>query len=378
MKVILKKTKQIIFILLITISFNASAQYDKRTNPGNYKIPVIKAIAYGVTAPSPHNSQSWYLDTLSSTEMLLYVKHVLPETDPPARQIHMGAGCFIELVSVGMSKEGYETKVDYFPHGYYTVSANKLAERAVAKISFVKNSIIKKDILYDYIYQRGTNRKPYSGDMIRNSEFEDIKTLMGNSYSELIFFTGESQMRPYLNIFSKAMEIETRTKATNEETRKMFRFSEDELVDKKDGISLQQMGYEGFILKVAIKSMNEGDSVTWHSDKTFKATMKGINKGIESSKGLIFFKTKTNTKLDWVKSGRDYARFNIAIAKLGIATHPYNQVIQEYMEMNDLQDGFENLINTENDEKIQMIVRIGRAEPSYKSWRKNIEDYIMK
>jgi len=374
----LKISKQIILILLIAISFNANAQYEKRTNPDNYAIPVMKAIAYGVTAPSPHNTQSWYLDTLSSTEMMLYVKHVLPETDPPARQIHIGAGCFIELVSVGMSKEGYETKVEYFPQGDYKVLNNELADKPVAKISLVKNSKLEKDVLYDYIYQRGTNRKPYTGEMITNSEFEKIKTLMGSSYCFMIFFTGETQMRPYLDIFSKAMEIETRTKATNEETRKMFRFSEKELADKKDGISLPQMGYEGFILKVATKSMNEGDSLTWHSEKTFKATMKGINKGIESSKGLIFFKTTTNKKLDWVKSGRDYARFNIAVVKLGIVVHPYNQVIQEYMEMNELQEGFKNLIKTENDEKIQMIVRIGRAESSYRSWRKNVEDYIMK
>ncbi len=66
--------------------------------------------------------------------------------------------------------------------------------------------------------------------------------------------------------------------------------------------------------------------------------MKGINKGIKSSKGIILFKTITNTKLDWIKSGRDYARFNIAIAKLGIVTHPYNQVIQEYTEMEELQE----------------------------------------
>jgi hypothetical protein len=32
-------------------------------------------------------------------------------------------------------------------------------------------------------------------------------------------------MMPFLDIFSKAMEIETRTKATNEETRRMFRLA---------------------------------------------------------------------------------------------------------------------------------------------------------
>lgn len=368
-----------IFIFIITtITINANAQYEKRTNPDDYDNPVMKAIAYGLTAPSPHNTQSWFLDTISDTEMFLYVKQVLPETDPPARQIHMGAGCFIELVAVGMTKEGYETKVDYFPLGDYSIQANELATKPVAKITLVKNDKIEKDVLYDYIYQRGTNRKQYKGAMITNEEFEQMKQLMGSSESKLMFISGKNEMATYLDIFSEAMEIETKTNATNEETRKMFRFSEQERAEKKDGISIPQMGYSGMIEGIAEKSLNDGDSATWHSEKNFKNTMKGIDKGIYSSKGIIIFTTNTNTKLDWVKSGRDYARYNIAIAKMGIVTHPYNQVIQEYPEMMELQKKYKELAGIRGTEKTQMIVRVGRAAPSYKSWRKEVEDYLIK
>jgi hypothetical protein len=372
-------SKSLVGLLSLTaIAVNLNAQYEKRANPSNYNEPVMKAIAYGLTAPSPHNSQSWFIDTLSSTEMLLYVKQVLPETDPPARQIHMGAGCFIECVAIGMSNEGYETKVDYFPEGEYEILPNKLSDKPVAKISLIKNPDIQKEVLFDYLYQRGTNRKPYKGKMINQDEFSQIKTLTGKTHSEMIFITGKTEMQPYLDIFREAMEIETKTRMTNEETRKMFRFSEKERVEKKDGISIPQMGYKGMIEKIAEKSLNNGDSITWHSDKNFKATMKGINKGIYSSKGIIMFKTATNTMLDWVLSGRDYARYNIAIAKLGLVTHPYNQVIQEYPEMADLQGQFRKLANVNEGEKVQMIVRIGRAESSYKSWRKEVEDYIIR
>jgi hypothetical protein len=184
-------------------------------------------------------------------------------------------------------------------------------------------------------------------------------------------------MEPYLDIFSRAMEIETRTKATNEETRKMFRFSESERAEKKDGISIPQMGYTGMIEKIAEKSLKGGDSLTWHSEKNVQATMKGIDKGIYSSKGIIMFKTPNNEMMDWVLAGRDYVRYNIAIAKLGLVTHPYNQVIQEYPEMDNLRNEFSALTGIAVDEKIQMIVRIGRAKESYKSWRKRPEDYLI-
>lgn len=377
MKIVIETFKIIIIILSLILNLTVKAQVEKRANPANYSSPVMKAIAYGLTAPSPHNTQSWFIDTISSTEMMLYVKHLLPETDPPSRQIHMGAGCFIELVAIGMSFEGYEVEVEYFPLGDYEMKPYSLASKPVAKIKLIENKSISKDTLYDYIYQRGTNRKPYEGNLITNTEFEKIKGLIGNTWSEMIFINEPQKMKPYLDIFSIAMEIETKTRGTNEETRRNFRFSEAERAEKKDGISIPQMGYSGMIEKIAEKSLNNGDSATWHSEKNFKATMKGINKGIYSSKGIVMFKTTTNEKLDWVKSGRDYARFNIAIAALGIVTHPYNQVIQEYEEMSAPREEFNMLCNMKGEEKVQMIVRIGRAEESYKSWRKAPEDYII-
>ena len=387
MKTLQIKMKHLFLFVLMAMGFttvysgtnvpSTKDQYEKRTDPSTLSVPVLKAIAYGITAPSPHNTQSWYVDTLSSNAMLLYVKHILPETDPPARQIHMGAGCFIELVSIGMSAEGYETVVEYFPHGAYTIKKNKLAEKPLAKITLVKKPDIQKDELFDYIYQRGTNRKPYRGNTITNMEFDQIKKLIGKTHSELIFINDEVAMKPYLEIFRKAMEMETKTQPTDEETRKMFRFSEAERQQKKNGISIPQMGYDGMIRNIAEGSLKNGDSITWHSESNFKATMNGINKGIYSSKGIILFKTATNSMLDWVLAGRDYARYNVAIAKLGLVTHPYNQVIQEYPEMAELQREFNDLSKTHPEEKIQMIVRIGRADISYKSWRKNIDDYLM-
>ena len=188
--------------------------------------------------------------------------------------------------------------------------------------------------------------------------------------------TDKQAMQPYLDIFYKAMELETRKKETSDETRLLFRFSEKERAQKRDGLSLATNGFQGFMLKIAEKSMKNGDSLTWHSEKMIKATMKNIGKAIYSSKGLLFFKTNTNTKLDWIKCGRDFARYNVAVAKMGLATSHYNQVIQEYPEMQKLQDEFEALSKTDDKEKIQIIVRLGRAKPTYQSWRRKPEDFI--
>jgi hypothetical protein len=61
------------------------------------------------------------------------------------------------------------------------------------KITLIKNEAENKDVLYDYIYQRGTNRSAYKGKMISNEEFAQIKSLIGDASSELIFITGKSK-----------------------------------------------------------------------------------------------------------------------------------------------------------------------------------------
>ena len=79
----------------------------------------MQAIAYGIHAPNPHNTQAWKFKLTSDTEALFYIdeRRLLPVTDPPARQIHIGAGCCIETLAVGMSRHGYDTAVEYLPQG---------------------------------------------------------------------------------------------------------------------------------------------------------------------------------------------------------------------------------------------------------------------
>src|SRR6266496_1721233 len=81
--------------------------------------PILQAITYGIHAPNPHNTQAWKFELTSDTEALLYIdeRRLLPVTDPPARQIHIGAGCCIETLAIGMSGRGYETDVEYLPQG---------------------------------------------------------------------------------------------------------------------------------------------------------------------------------------------------------------------------------------------------------------------
>jgi hypothetical protein len=311
---------------------------------------------------------------LDDNSMNFYVneKILLPETDPTNRQIHIGAGCFIETLSVGISTLGYETVVTYFPEGYDSTADYGI--KPVAKIELKKGG--KPDELATYITKRQTNRKPFEGEMISKSEFQTLKDLTGSTYANLGFIN--ENMKPFFDIFYKAMELETRTFRTNEETRKLFRFNEKQRAEKRDGLSVPQGGYSGIVKMIAEWSLDNGNVEKWHSDKTVKLTMKDIGKGIESSKGIAYLITEGNTYADWVKVGRDYIRFTLSLTKQGLYAHPYSQALQEYPEMASLKTDLEKLLNIKDQQKIQMIIRIGRSDVPYLSYRRKLEDFVFK
>ena len=97
---------------------------------------------------------------------------------------------------------------------------------------------------------------------------------------------------------------------------------------------------------------------------------------MKSSKGFIYIKSDANTQSDWIKSGRLYARLNLAVTQLGLSLHPLSQVLQEYPEMKQIQSEFNTLLGVEEPSKIQMIVRIGRSDYRYKQYRRQVSSMV--
>ena len=272
----------------------------------------------------------------------------------------------------GATLIGYDAVVTLFPEGYS--SGIDFGNKPAAKVS-LRRTQNSPSPLAGYITKRQTSRDTFIGDVISDSEFQILKSISGNQHGELVFFNRDPNV--FFDIFYEAFAIESRTYATNEESRKLFRFSEAERKEKRDGISIPQMGKSGLEKFFAETSLKDGDEKTWHSEKMIEFLLKSFKKGLESSKGIVIWKTKTNTFEDWVRSGMDYAKVSLAMTKMGFFAHPYNQVIQEYPEMKALRDRFNSMMGIVEPEKIQMIVRIGRSKVPYYSYRRKLNDFII-
>jgi hypothetical protein len=98
---------------------------------------------------------------------------------------------------------------------------------------------------------------------------------------------------------------------------------------------------------------------------------------VSPDEGIAMTTTETNEQLDWLKVGRDYARLALAVTGLGLTSHPLSQALQEYPENAEIQAEFNELLGIREPAKIQMAVRVGRAERAYVARRRDPQDFLV-
>ena len=119
-------------------------------------------LSYAILAANPHNTQPWIVDLTGPDSLDLYVdqQRLLPETDPPARQIHISQGTFLKNLKLAAQQYGYRTNIIYFPKGEYVNAA--VEDRPVASVTLSHSASITKDPLFDVILKRQSNKSAYN------------------------------------------------------------------------------------------------------------------------------------------------------------------------------------------------------------------------
>lgn len=99
-------------------------------------------VAWARMAQNAHNYQTWrvVLDEDATNRMQLFIEpeRLLPETDPPARQVTISAGTFLAVLHARAAQLGYTAHIELFPEGEYDVAT--IGDLPVANIILDRNS----------------------------------------------------------------------------------------------------------------------------------------------------------------------------------------------------------------------------------------------
>jgi len=342
------------------------------------RTPIERILLAGIGAPNPHNTQPWKFLLRGKYEADLYIDatRLLPATDPPVRQIHIGQGTFLEHASIAASNSGLRAAIELFPEG--ETKPGYPDEKPVARIRLSTAPGIVADPLFPAIAKRATNRTDYHGPLVSAREFAAIERLIGKSHAHLRFMNGPEEMAPFLDLFDRAYVREAETRYAYDESRIWWRYNEEERRRLRDGISLRGSGWSGLALYLVETFFLKRGEKAWHSQANRDAGINAFRKAVRSSRGLIFLQTDSSTPRDWIQCGRDYARLHLAVTATGLVMQPMSQILQEYPEMSDLNRRFRTLAGMRGKRKTQMIVRLGRSDYRYFSPRRALDDMILK
>ncbi|MGK5093133.1 twin-arginine translocation pathway signal protein [Deltaproteobacteria bacterium TL4] len=351
-------------------------------NAWNGPIPIeqdirIILVSYAILAPNPHNKQPWIVEFLSPDRLYLYVdqNRLLPETDPPYRQIHIGQGTFLENLSLAAQNFGYHAKIKYFPQGMY--SNTEVENKPVAFIELIKEASIKKDPLFEVILLRQSNKRVYNEQEISNSQLNLLKTAYDTTNYSLNIMTEITQRKKLAILLGKAMSIETENEKRHAETVAMFRFNNEELETYRDGFGVANAGITGLKKFIAETFFIGSREEALNTTSSFaKASVDLTKNQADSAMAFGWITSKTNTRLDQIIIGRAYERVNLLATKLGIALHPMSQILQEYSDMAPLQEEFLQFLNVPHGHTVQMLFRLGYADPVAHSPRRSITTMI--
>lgn len=321
----------------------------------SYADPRKHALAHAILAPNPHNRQPWLVELSGEDTVILHrdVDRDLPATDPYNRQIFIGLGCFLELLTVSASDIGFGVDLNLFPEG---------ENGPVAIATFRKGA--KRDPLADNILTRRSDKFPYEAKSLAQSDADAL-----TSFAAII--TEQTATAALRTITKDAFNVEIYTPYTFEESVDLIRIGKAEINANPDGIELSSPMLEvlrrfGLLTKDVLMDTDHPAFKSQHADYL---------RMLDATPAYAVLTTQTNTRQDQIEAGRRWLRLNLKTTELGLALHPVSQALQEYPEMTAIYEKAHQMLAPQGD-TVQMLGRLGYGPKGGPTPRWNLESRI--
>lgn len=341
------------------------------------------ALGYAILAPNSHNRQPWLVDLSTPNAITLFVdrERMLPMTDPWFRQIVVSQGTFIESLVMALRERGVEPQVKLFPQGEF--KPREVDARPVAQITWMPaTASVPKDPLFAQLLKRHTAKVDY--DMTRAVPADTLALLKSALVDANINYGGTleaAQIEPLRTLCWQSAKVELLTPRTVMESIKLTRVGPAEILQHRDGISLNAMvprlaamvgafdrsnpPAEGSTAYQQMMSRFEGHSNTamgfvWLSTPTAKNAASGTMRSAE------------------VNAGRAYMRLQLKATELGLQMHPMSQAPQEFAEMKPFYGELHRRLvgKPATEETVQMFCRIGYCAQQQHTPRRAVTEFV--
>jgi hypothetical protein len=230
----------------------------------------------------------------------------------------ISCGAVLENIKIAAASFGINSEIEY-----------KISEKEndlVASVRLVPNRI-EKDPLSDFIWERHTNRKFYKKISIAPPMLQSIKASVDMiPGASLHFITERDKLKKIAKIIYKIDRIRTEHRPLHEHLMKMIRFTDQEALEKKDGLPLKNLegGLAGeAFLKITrswrvmnlANTLGLGRMVAFHSYQ-----------GIANSSGVALLTMDGMDEQAFIAGGQALERTWLKLTSLGMMMQPMTAI----------------------------------------------------
>lgn len=329
----------------------------------------MKALAYAVLAPSPHNRQPWLLDLVGVDDIRVYCEldRRLPATDPFDRQTVIGFGCFLETLRMAAAQDGAAVQVAAFPEG---LPDEQLDHRPVALVRRVEGAAAP-DPLFAHVLDRHTSREAYRAELV-SPEALDVLAAAVPDAADYRAHTGLGELAALRELTVQAFDLETHVLPVHEENIPLMRIGRAEMDANPDGLALDGpvVEFARLVGLVSHKSLADPESAT------YRRAVDKMLADAAASPAYVSLSTDGNSRQDQLDSGRDWMRLQLAATGQGLSMQPMSQALQEYAQMDEVFAELHRMLRPQGG-RVQMLARMGYGPAQRPAPRWPLQDRIL-
>ncbi|MGB0505483.1 MAG: Acg family FMN-binding oxidoreductase [Pikeienuella sp.] len=307
---------------------------------GIYEEPRRRALSYALLAPNPHNRQPWVVDLPGTEQIVIWRDKAknLPHTDPYDRQLTIGMGCFLELLTIAASQTGHGIKMDLFPEG---------DDGPIANVRMIAG--VKPDPLFAHVTIRRTCREAYAPDQLTDQQ----STTLSES---AVIVRDETTVGALRNMTWEAFQIELATDSTWRESVDLTRIGKAEINAAPDGLSIGGPIMEA----LSLTGLLSREAMLDRSSVSYQQALSMYEGVLYATPAYAVITTNGNSRLDQIDAGRRWMRLALSVTGQGLSLHPVSQALQEYPEMAEKYAQAHQMLAAPG-ETVQMLGRVGHG-----------------
>lgn len=332
----------------------------------------LRALAWALLAPNPHNLQSWVADLREPGLIRLSVdlKRLLPATDPPNRQVLIGCGAFLELLCLAAAAQGQRTEVTLLPEGDY--AAGHVDARPFATVRLVPDANARPDPLFAAVPLRRTNRAPYDDQVPDAATLARLAAAAQRPGIRLHTCTEAAQVQRLRELAIAGYQVEFGNAATWAESADLMRIGAAAVAAEPSGIAVtgtrawlaRQLG----LLDAAALRRTDGAAA--------RSAIETSTEAARHTPAWAWLSSEDNSRRLQIEAGRAYLRLDLAAAQSGLAIQPNSQVLQEFEAMSTLFERFHAEVGVAAPARVQMFARLGLAARPSPAPRRPLERIV--